>query len=86
MSSTSKNIDESVVCKEVLKINGEEDHCVIFSIRSSRMYRRHAKENRILLSEYKHCNGRFQPLQHTKNATHHKQYNVGKIFVIPRRI
>ena len=47
------------------------------------MYCRHAKENRIQLSEYKDCNRDLQPLQHTKNIT---QHNVGEVFVIPRRI
>ena len=50
------------------------------------MYCRHAKENKIQLSEYKDCSGRLYNLQHVKNVTQHIQSIVGEVFVIPRRI
>ena len=51
------------------------------------MYCRHTKENKIQLFEYKDCDGGLEPLQLAKNG--HStcvQYNVGEVFVIPRRI
>ena len=37
-------------------------------------------------AEYKDGNGGLQLLQHTKNITHHIQYDDGEVFVVPRRI
>ena len=49
------------------------------------MYRRHAKENKIQLFEYKDCNADFNLFNMLRTVTQHVQYNVGEVFVIPPR-